>query len=94
MSSFIIETIPENIEMKRDLFGYLDKVCELEVVLATNRVSWGIVCNSKEDIDAAVTYGIGRRLPVTGPLVSADMGGLDVFSAIADYLFNDLSNAN
>jgi 3-hydroxybutyryl-CoA dehydrogenase len=49
---------------------------------------------SKEDIDAAVTYGIGRRLPVTGPLVSADMGGLDVFSAIADYLFNDLSNAN
>lgn len=49
---------------------------------------------SKEDIDAAVTYGIGRRLPVTGPFISADMGGLDVFSAIADYLFSDLSNAN
>jgi len=41
-----------------------------------------------------VTYGIGRRLPVTGPFISADMGGLDIFSAIADYLFNDLSNAN
>ncbi len=178
VSSFIIETIPENIEMKRDLFGFLDKVCEPEVVLATNtsglspsRIAsgtlnpqrivathfWnpahliplvevvrgektsdqtvkrafdllkymkkkpievkkeapGFVGNrlqfalfreaqyileqgiaSKEDIDAAVTYGIGRRLPVTGPLVSADMGGLDVFSAIADYLFTDLSNAN
>ena len=46
---------------------------------------------SKEDIDAAVTYSIGRRLPVTGPLMSADMGGLDVFSSISNYLFEDLS---
>lgn len=46
---------------------------------------------SKEDIDAAVTYSIGRRLPVTGPLMSADMGGLDVFSVISNYLFEDLS---
>src|SRR5699024_3513626 len=45
---------------------------------------------SKEDIDAAVTYSIGRRLPVTGPLMSADMGGLDVFSSISNYLFEDL----
>jgi 3-hydroxybutyryl-CoA dehydrogenase len=178
ISSFIIEAIPENIEMKKNLFGYLDKVCGPSVVLATNTSGlspsviasstsnparvvathfWnpahlvplvevtraektseetierslnllrcmnkkpievkkevpGFVGNrlqfallreaiyileegiaSKEDIDAAVTYGIGRRLPVTGPLVSADMGGLDVFSAIADYLFNDLSNLN
>lgn len=48
---------------------------------------------SKEDIDAAVTYSIGRRLPVTGPLMTADMGGLDVFSAISNYLFEDLSTA-
>lgn len=48
---------------------------------------------SKEDIDAAITYSIGRRLPVTGPLASADMGGLDIFAAIADYLFKDLSAA-
>lgn len=47
---------------------------------------------TKEDIDAAVTYSIGRRLPVTGPLMTADMGGLDVFSAISNYLFSDLSN--
>lgn len=48
---------------------------------------------TKEDIDAAVTYSIGRRLPVTGPLMTADMGGLDVFSSISDYLFDDLSKA-
>ena len=46
---------------------------------------------SKEDIDAAVTYSIGRRLPVTGPLQTADLGGLDIFYAISDYLFEDLS---
>lgn len=47
---------------------------------------------TKEDIDAAVTYSIGRRLPVTGPLMTADMGGLDVFSAISNYLFSDLAD--
>jgi 3-hydroxybutyryl-CoA dehydrogenase len=41
---------------------------------------------SKEDIDAAVRYGIGRRLPESGPLESADMGGLDVYAAITQYL--------
>lgn len=46
---------------------------------------------SKEDIDAAVTYSVGRRYPVVGPLMTADLGGLDVFSAISDYLFEDLS---
>jgi 3-hydroxybutyryl-CoA dehydrogenase len=49
---------------------------------------------SKEDIDAAVTYSIGRRLPITGPLLSADMGGLDVFASISDYLFEDLSKSD
>ena len=175
--SFIIETIPENMALKKELFAYLDNRCSRETILATNTSGlsptemaaatafphrvvvthfWnpahliplvevvrgektgdqtverafellrsmnkkpievkkeapGFVGNrlqfallreaqyileqgiaSKEDIDAAVTYGIGRRLPVTGPLVSADMGGLDVFAAIADYLFSDLSNA-
>lgn len=46
---------------------------------------------TKEDIDAAVTYSIGRRLPVTGPLLSADLGGLDVYQSIAKYLYPDLS---
>jgi len=49
---------------------------------------------SKEDIDAAVTYSIGRRLSITGPLLSADMGGLDVFASISDYLFEDLSKSD
>lgn len=48
---------------------------------------------SIEDIDAAVQYSLGRRLPVTGPFLTADMGGLDVFDSISGYLFPDLSTA-
>lgn len=176
-SSFIIEAIPENIDLKKDLFLYLDKICKKKVILASNTSAlsptliasvsanperilvthfWnpahlvplvevvrgkktndetvkralellllmkkkpievkkeipGFIANrlqfalfreaqflleegvaSREDIDAAVIYSIGRRLSVTGPLASADMGGLDVFSAISDYLFPNLSNA-
>ena len=174
-SSFIIEAIPENINMKMDMFRHLDKISDKNVILASNTSGlsptilasvaenpgrilvthfWnpahliplvevvrgketnndtvrrtlellkimkkkpielkkeipGFVANrlqfalfreaqylleegiaSKEDIDAAVINSIGRRLCVTGPLVSADMGGLDVFAAISDYLFESLS---
>lgn len=47
---------------------------------------------SIEDIDKAVELSIGRRLSVTGPLMTADLGGLDVFKAISDYTFPDMSN--
>ena len=47
---------------------------------------------SKEDIDLAVTHSIGRRLPITGPLMSADLTGLDVAHAISDYLYEELCN--
>ncbi|SFM47198.1 3-hydroxybutyryl-CoA dehydrogenase [Paenibacillus sp. 1_12] len=49
---------------------------------------------SMEDIDAAVTYSLGRRLPLTGPFMTADMGGLEVFDAISNYLFADLSKVD
>lgn len=177
-ATFIIECIPEDINLKKDLFQSLDKLCGEEVILASNTSGlsptciasdtllpqrilvthfWnpahliplvevlrgektndhtlqrafellklmnkkpievkkevpGLVGNrlqfalfreaqhilqegiaSKEDIDIAVTYSIGQRLPITGPFMSADMGGLDVFSAISDYLFKDLSKAD
>ncbi|MEK3857267.1 3-hydroxyacyl-CoA dehydrogenase family protein [Cytobacillus sp. FSL H8-0458] len=176
-ATFVIEAVPENIQLKIDLFKRLDTLCGPDVILASNTSGlspteiasetahpertvvthfWnpahliplvevvrgektgdetversfqllkqmkkkpievkkevpGFVGNrlqyalfreaqylleegiaSKEDIDDAVTYGIGRRLPVSGPLMTADMGGLDVFSAISDYLFQHLSSA-
>jgi 3-hydroxybutyryl-CoA dehydrogenase len=49
---------------------------------------------SKEAVDAAVRYSLGRRLGVTGPLESADMGGLDVFYNISRYLMSDLCDTH
>jgi 3-hydroxybutyryl-CoA dehydrogenase len=48
---------------------------------------------SKEDVDRAVKFGIGRRLAVTGPIETADLGGTHVFAAISEMLLPELSNA-
>lgn len=47
---------------------------------------------SIHDIDTAVQLSIGRRLGITGPFMTADLGGLDIFKSISDYTFSDLSN--
>ncbi|HWO95943.1 MAG TPA: 3-hydroxyacyl-CoA dehydrogenase family protein [Bacillus sp. (in: firmicutes)] len=174
-ATFIIEAVPENLELKQKLFQDLDRICPPNVILASNTSGlspteiacytsypertvvthfWNpghliplveIVCGERtvdetvqralqllegmnkkpivlqkdilgsivnrlqyalfreaqyileqgvatvEDIDDAVRYSIGRRLPVTGPFMTADMGGLDVFDDISSYLFKDLS---
>jgi 3-hydroxybutyryl-CoA dehydrogenase len=45
---------------------------------------------SVEDVDLAVKCSFGRRLAVTGPLETADLGGLDVFYNIQSYLYKEL----
>jgi 3-hydroxybutyryl-CoA dehydrogenase len=49
---------------------------------------------SKEAVDATVRYSMGRRLGVTGPLESADLGGLDVFYNISKYLMQELCDSH
>lgn len=44
-------------------------------------------------IDDVMKYGPGFRYPILGPLETADLGGLDVFTSISEYLFPDLSAA-
>ncbi len=47
---------------------------------------------SKEDVDRAVKFGIGRRLAATGPIETADLGGTHIFAAISEMLLPELSN--
>ena len=37
-------------------------------------------------------YGPGFRYAVLGPFETADLGGVDIFQAVSDYLFPDLNN--
>ena len=45
---------------------------------------------SMKDVDNVVKWSFGRRLPLTGPIESVDLGGVDVFLAISEYLMKDL----
>jgi 3-hydroxybutyryl-CoA dehydrogenase len=47
---------------------------------------WAAGVASAEAIDAVVRHSIGRRLGVTGPIESADVGGLDTMVSFACFL--------
>jgi 3-hydroxybutyryl-CoA dehydrogenase len=51
---------------------------------------WAAGVASAEAIDAVVRNSIGRRLGVTGPIESADIGGLDTMVRFAQFLQPDL----
>ena len=178
-ADFVIEAIPEQLELKRALFAQLDRLCPAHTVFASNTSSlplgemteglpearrahamvchWynpphlipiaelscfgnmdeavfqevydlhvragkrpvkvlkdipGLIANrmlhamarevfhllemgaaSPEDIDAALKFGPGFRAATTGILEAADMGGLDVWCACEDNLFQELDRS-
>ena len=47
---------------------------------------------TKEDVDKVFKYGLGIRYAALGPFEIADLGGLDVFYKIIEYLFADLAD--
>jgi 3-hydroxybutyryl-CoA dehydrogenase len=74
------------------VLGFLGTRLQQAVVReAIGLVERGIA--SPEDVDLAVRTSFGIRFPVTGPLESADISGLDVIEAIHDYLLPDLDRS-
>ena len=53
---------------------------------------WSEGAASAEAIDTVVKASIGRRLAITGPIESADVGGLDTLHAFGAYLIPHLRN--
>ena len=75
--------------VRHDVPGFVGNRLQFAVVReALHILSEGIA--SAEDIDAAMTMGPGLRYGFLGPLRTADLGGLDIFLAIGDYLFTEL----
>lgn len=175
-ADFVIEAVPENLELKRGLFSKLDKICPRHAILASNtsglsitqmasatgrpekvvgahfwnpphliplveivrgektsektmrlaaelvdklgkkpvmvnkevpgfvgtrlhqaliREAFYIVeqgISSIEDVDIVVKTSFGRRLAITGPFETCDLGGLDTFLAAAN-VWKDLCNS-
>lgn len=64
------------------------------IQFAALREAWSLWARgvaSAEAIDAVVRHSIGRRLGVTGPIESADLGGLDTMWHFARFLQPDLN---
>jgi 3-hydroxybutyryl-CoA dehydrogenase len=73
----------------REIDGFLGN--RLQFALLREALAlWAAGVASAEAIDLAVKTSFGRRLAVTGPLESADVGGLDTMHAFAAFLFPSL----
>jgi len=46
------------------------------------------------EVDEALKFGVGIRLPVLAPMETADMGGLDLTLAIHDYILKYLEDSH
>jgi len=76
--------------VRRSVPGFVGNRLQFAVLReALHILSEGIA--SAEDIDTVMTAGLGLRWGVIGPLRTADLGGLDVFCAISQYLLGELN---
>jgi 3-hydroxybutyryl-CoA dehydrogenase len=61
------------------------------------REAWSMWANgiaSAEAIDNSFRMSLGRRYSITGPIESAELGGLDIMHKFAEFLLPDLDTAN
>lgn len=60
------------------------------------REAWSMWANgvaSAEAIDTSFKLSLGRRYSITGPIESAELGGLDIMHKFAEFLLPDLDTA-
>lgn len=79
------------VALKREALGFIGNRLQMALLReALYIVEAGIA--TQEAVDTTIKYSLGRRLSTTGPLESADLGGLDIFYNISSYLLADLCN--
>lgn len=77
--------------LKKEIPGFLINRFQFAILReAMSLVESGIA--SLEDVDKVFKYGLGMRYACLGPFEIADLGGLDTFYQIGQYLFPDLSD--
>jgi 3-hydroxybutyryl-CoA dehydrogenase len=86
----IREAGKEPVVIDREVKGFIGN----RIQFAMLREAWALWASgaaSAEAIDAVVRHSIGRRLAITGPIESADVGGLDTMYHFAGSLLPDLA---
>jgi 5-formyl-3-hydroxy-2-methylpyridine 4-carboxylate dehydrogenase len=77
--------------IRKDIPGFVEnRVLYAVMRECLDLVEQGVI--SPEDLDACVSWGIGYKLAVVGPMALLDMAGLDIYAAVGSYLNKELSN--
>lgn len=100
------KTAPETVATIRDLIrslGLLPVVVKKDVPgFVENRVLYALLREAvdlvergviePEDLDTCVSWGIGYKIAVVGPMALLDMAGLDIYKSVSSFLNEDLAD--
>ena len=78
--------------MAKEVDGFIVNRLQFAII----REAWSMWANgiaSAEAIDASMRLTLGRRYAVTGPIESAELGGLDIIHMFGEFLFPDLDTS-
>ena len=77
--------------VKKDVPGFVEnRILYALLREAVDLVEQGVI--EPEDLDTCVSWGIGYKLAVIGPMALLDMAGLDIYQAVGSYLNKELCN--
>jgi 3-hydroxybutyryl-CoA dehydrogenase/5-formyl-3-hydroxy-2-methylpyridine 4-carboxylate dehydrogenase len=76
--------------IRKDVAGFVEnRVLYAVMRECLDLVEQGVI--EPQDLDACVSWGIGYKLAVVGPMALLDMAGLDIYNAVGSYLNQELS---
>jgi 3-hydroxybutyryl-CoA dehydrogenase/5-formyl-3-hydroxy-2-methylpyridine 4-carboxylate dehydrogenase len=77
------------IRVKKDVPGFVEnRVLYAVMRECCDLVEQGVI--DPEGLDACVSWGIGYKLSVVGPMALLDMAGLDIYQSVGSYLNKEL----
>jgi 5-formyl-3-hydroxy-2-methylpyridine 4-carboxylate dehydrogenase len=77
--------------IRKDVPGFVEnRVLYAVMRECLDLVEQGVI--EPQDLDTCVSWGIGYKLAVVGPMALLDMAGLDIYAAVGSYLNKELSN--
>jgi 3-hydroxybutyryl-CoA dehydrogenase/5-formyl-3-hydroxy-2-methylpyridine 4-carboxylate dehydrogenase len=75
--------------VKKDVPGFVENRVLYSVMReCVDLVERGVI--DPQDLDTCVSWGIGYKLAVVGPMALLDMAGLDIYQAVGSYLNKEL----
>jgi 3-hydroxybutyryl-CoA dehydrogenase/5-formyl-3-hydroxy-2-methylpyridine 4-carboxylate dehydrogenase len=91
---FVVETIRGldllPVVVKKDVPGFVEnRVLYALLREAVSLVEGGVI--DPKDLDTCVSWGIGYKLGIVGPMALLDMAGLDIYEAVSSFLNAELS---